>query len=225
MSEPTSDAPAATVVQLRDHDETLGLSAYLQRLIALDSRAAVRLQATDRALGVWSGPPAQVVALRPVALAEPADIDVTVSAERLRERLVFSADTDSLSVDLPASVPGPSWVGLLPPRSGWERRGESTVAQVRSAVEAAVGLFRARSDGVEDRAQLESIAADVWGRACVAEVPVRAAHVAEKLGLLGDDGSAPVIAYAAGSWLRLQAPGGSVGLRREDSVGFSLFVD
>ena len=192
-------------------DEPPGLAAYLDRLLGLDSRAAVRLQARGKVLGVWSGPPFDVVALRPVALDEATDLDVTVSARRLHDRL--SEATGGTLLDVPPPVPGPSWVGLLPPRSGWQERGRTTVGQVRAAVDQAVHFFRARTQGLTDRAQLEAVAADVWQRAVLAEVPVRAAHAAVSLGLLGpSDGE--VVAWAHESWLRLSCPGGSVALRR-----------
>lgn len=181
---------------------------YLDRLVGLDDRAAVRLQASGSVLGVWSGPPFGVVALRALALRDATSLDLTVSAQRLRER----ADDDV--VTLPAAVSGPSWVGLLPPRSGWEERARAPVGQLHEAVAVAKRFFAERTDGVTDPRALERVADDVWQRACLAEVPVRAAHAAEALGLLGPaDGTAT--AYAAGPWLRLAAPGGSVAVRRD----------
>ena len=204
-------------ITLRDPIEGSGLVAYLDRLLALDSRAAIRLQAQGSVLGAWSGPPFQVVALRPVALAEPTTLDLTVSAQRLRERLT----AEESSIELPPVISGPSWVGLLPPRSGWAERGRSDVAQVRAAVEQAKHFFRERAEGVTDRARLDAIAEDVWQRACVAEVPVRAGHAAQSLGLLGPDGG-EVVAYESAGWLRLRVPGGSVATRRELLPGLGL---
>ncbi len=196
--------------------ESPGLADYLDRLTGLDHRAAVRLQASSSVLGVWSGPPFEAVALRPVALAEPATFDVTVSAQRLRDRL-----SDAGAIELPGPVPGPSWVGLLPPRSGWEERARGQVGYLREAVDTAKHFFRQRAEGVTERTRLDSIAADVWERACLGEVPVRAAHAAEALGLLGPaDGE--VVAWSATGWVRLSAPGGSVAVRREPVPGLSL---
>lgn len=189
-------------------DEQAGLAQYLERLLALDNRAAVRLQASGVALGVWSGPPFEVVALKPVALQSAAEVDATVSAQRLVEQV--SAATE---FDVPPPVTGPSWVGLLPPRSGWEERGRDSAANVRAAVDSAKHFFRLRAEGVTDRKRLEDIANDVWERACLAEVPVRAAHAADSLGLLGP-GDGHVVAYATDSWTRLAVPGGSVAARR-----------
>jgi hypothetical protein len=60
-----------TGVQLAGSDEQRAVVQYLERLVALDNRAAVRLQAAGQVMGIWSGPPFEVVALRPAALAIP----------------------------------------------------------------------------------------------------------------------------------------------------------
>jgi hypothetical protein len=193
--------------QLASDVERSAVGQYLERLVELDNRAVVRLQADGLALGIWSGPPFEVVALRPAALAAAASIDATVSAQRLLERI------DQPSVELPAQVSGPTWVGLLPPRKGWDERAQGEVASVRASVESAKGFFRERAEGVTDRAALEQIAHDVWERTCLAEVPVRCAHAAELLGLMGP-GEGVAVAYATDTWLRLAVPGGSVATRR-----------
>jgi hypothetical protein len=195
-------------VVVSDEVDRQGLVQYLERLLALDNRAAVRLQAGGPVLGVWSGPPFEVVALRPVALGEPVRLDATVSAQRLLER-----SRKGLTVEIPAPVSGPTWVGLLPPRSGWEERMRSDVGNVRAAVEMAKHFFHERADGVTDRTALERIANDVWERSCLAEVPVRAAHAAESLGLMGP-AEGVAVAYATDTWTRLAVPGGSVATRR-----------
>lgn len=195
-------------ILLADEIERRGLVQYLERLVALDNRAVVRLQAGGRVLGVWSGPPFEVVAMRPVALGSEVDADATVSAQRLLERV-----RDEQAVTLPERVSGPSWVGLLPPRSGWEERLRGDVANLRASIDMAKHFFRERADGIDDRGQLEQIAHDVWERTCLAEVPVRCAHAADSLGLLGP-GDGVAVAYATDTWLRLAVPGGSVATRR-----------
>jgi hypothetical protein len=210
-----------TQLRLADEAEAAGLAGYLDRLLALDPRAAVRVQAGGRVCGVWSGPPFQALALRPVALTAAAEVDQTVSGTRLRERLDLA--TQGSGLELPPSVPGPSWVGLLPPRTGWEERGRASTRQVRESVKAATQFFRLRAEGVTERVELDAIAADVWERAALGEVPVRAAHAAEALGLLGpDDGE--VVALAAAGWQRLRAPGGSVAVRRQILPGLGLVL-
>ena len=197
-----------TVLELASDAERRALIQYLERIVALDNRAVVRLQAGGSTLGVWSGPPFEVVALRPAALATATDLDRTVSAQRFLERL-GSAEP----LELPPPVSGPTWVGLLPPRSGWEERLRGDVANVRTAVDTAKVFFRQRAEGVDDRAELERIAHDVWERPCLAEVPVRCAHAADSLGLMGP-GDGAAVAFLTDTWLRLAVPGGSVSTRR-----------
>jgi len=207
-----------TSVELAGEADRQGLVQYLERLVALDNRAAVRLQAGGPVVGVWSGPPFEVVALRPVALAAPAQLDATVSAQRLLERV-----REALAVEVPPAVSGPSWVGLLPPRSGWEERMRGDVANVRAAVDTAKHFFRERAEGVTDPSALEQIAQDVWERTCLGEVPVRSAHAAESLGLMGP-GEGVAVAYSTETWTRLSVPGGSVAARRGLFPSISVFA-
>jgi hypothetical protein len=195
-------------------DELAGLLGYLRRLVALDGRAAVRLQASGEVLGVWGFPPLDVVALRPVRLAAAVDLDVTVSAQRLVDAGAGPA-VALPAIELPVPVPGPPAAGLLPPRSGWETLAVVPAAAVHDAVRVAVEGFARRVDQlpVEQRvpATLEQIATHLWDAPVVAGVPLRAAHAADRLGLLGREGE--VSAYSTGPWLRLGCPGGSVALR------------
>ncbi|MFL6180694.1 MAG: hypothetical protein ACJ73J_00140 [Actinomycetes bacterium] len=197
-----------TAIELTSDAERRALVQYLERTVALDNRAVVRLQARGSTLGVWSGPPFEVVALRAASLAFDADLDVTVSAQRLSQQL-----TSSGPLELPPQLSGPTWVGLLPPRVGWEERLRGDVAGVRAAVGSAKQFFRERAAGVDERAELERIAQDVWERPCLAEVPVRCGHAAESLGLMGP-GDGVAVAYATDTWVRLAVPGGSVSTRR-----------
>jgi hypothetical protein len=201
--------------------EHAGLSAYLQRVLSLDDRAAVRIQAAGEVAGVWSGPPFGVLALRPAALREARSIDVTVSARRLLEALPDLGD-----VPLPSSVLGPSWAARLPPRGGWETKAVVPVNVVRDQVSVGVEAFRRRVEALPPPLRtsdaLERAAEDVWGAASVADLPLRAAHAAENLGFLGPDGD--VSASAAGVWRRLGCPGGSVlWTPRSTTPGLSLF--
>ena len=214
--------PSLTVVRVASSYETAGLAAYLERLLALDDRAAVRLQARGTALGVWSGPPFEVLALRPVALGSDLEVDATVSAQRLLEQ-VHGAEM-ARGFALPPSMPGPAWAGLLPPRTGWEQLATVDTSVVAAAVADGVAEFRLLSEyaeeGSRDRSTLQGYADQVWARELLAGVPLRAAHAAEALGLLGYEGS--TAAFSAGSWLRLACPGGSVALRRPGADGLGL---
>ena len=222
-----------TVLLLAGADEWAGLRAYLVRLVGLDDRGAVRVQGAATVLGVWGGPPLDVVTLRPVALAEPLaePFDATVSAQRLLERLdvprpASSEAADAIQVELPPAVPGPAWAGLLPPRGGWHELASVPAASVHDAVRVGVESFRRRVDllpvDARPRAALEAVADEIWARPVVAGVPLRAAHAAELTGLLSREGE--VRALESGPWVRLACPGGSVALRR-DGGGTGLGLD
>jgi hypothetical protein len=186
--------------------ERAGLQVYLERVLALDDRAAVRVQASGAVAGVWSGPPFGVLALRPIALLDQARLDATVSARRLLEALAGDEFT------LPGPVVGPPWAAQLPPRGGWETRAVVPAATVADQVGVGVEAFRRRVDALEEASRtpeaLERLADDIWGMAAVADLPLRMPHAAESLGLLGRDGD--VRASASGAWRRLGCPGGSI---------------
>jgi hypothetical protein len=198
--------------------ERAGLRAYLERIVGLDDRAAVRVQASGVVAGVWSGPPFGVLALRPVSLLDEAELDSTVSARRLLDAL------SGEDVELPAPVVGPPWAAQLPPRGGWETRAVVPVAVVVDQVGVGVEAFRRRADAIAAAARtpeaLERVADDVWGQASVADLPLRMAHAAESLGLLGREGD--VRASASGAWRRLGCPGGSILWSPRASAGGGL---
>jgi hypothetical protein len=187
--------------------EHAGLSAYLSRVLALDDRAAVRVQGAGDVGGVWSGPPFGVLALRPVALRSAASVDVTVSARRLLEALPATGD-----VHLPDPVVGPAWAAWLPPRAGWSVVAVVPVSMVRDQVSVGVEGFRRRIEALpppmRSAEAMERVADEVWGAASVADLPLRTAHAAETVGFLGPDGD--VQAFASGTWRRLGCPGGSI---------------
>jgi hypothetical protein len=164
------------------------------------------------------------VTLRPVRLggAPRAPLDITVSAQRLRE-CVQGAAADG-QVQLPAAVPGPAWAGLLPPRAGWSELATVPAAAVHDAVRVGVDAFKRRVDllaeGERTQPALEAVAREIWSRPVVAGVPLRAAHAAELTGLLPREGE--VVVYESGPWLRLACPGGSVALRRDGGAGLGL---
>jgi len=208
-----------------DPGELAALHFYLVRLVTLDGRACVRLQTHGPVLGVWGGPPMDVVTLRPIALAGPVDAwDVTVSAVRLVACL-DEEPAGSAAVSLPPPVPGPAWAGLLPPRHGWTAVATVPAAAVHDAVRVGVGAFTRRVDKLPSQqrgpSDLDAVAQEVWGRPVVGGVPLRAAHAADLTGLLGREGE--VTAYASRNWLRLACPGGSVATRTDVAGSLDLF--
>ncbi|WP_328900209.1 hypothetical protein OHR86_09805 [Streptomyces sp. NBC_00441] len=210
-------------LRFADARESADLGAFLGRLLHYDRAAAVRLQAGGGALAVFGRPPSfDVLAIRTARLADPHDFDVTVSAGDLLEAL---PDEGPDAAVLPAPVTGPPWAGVLPPRGGWrERSGLPGPVALRAALTAAVTEFRVRAEALpEDRRTREErdrIGHDIWSRTLAStELPLRAVHAAQSLGFLRADPAFPVALLAAGSWLRLRTPYGSVALRRAGAVG------
>ncbi|MCX5201172.1 hypothetical protein OG897_06825 [Streptomyces sp. NBC_00237] len=195
--------------------EAADLAAFLGRLLRYDRAAAVRLQAHGGALAVFGRPPSfDVLAVRTARLARAVELDVTVSAGELLDGVEESTG----AVRVPDAVTGPPWAGLLPPRGGWrEVTPVPDAAAMRGAVAAAVAEFRARDEELGEagrtRQARDRIGHDIWSRTLGAtELPLRAVHAAQSLGFLR--AGAPVAVFAAGGWLRLRTPYGSVSVRR-----------
>ncbi|MEI5103390.1 hypothetical protein RB200_38850 [Streptomyces sp. PmtG] len=209
-----------------DAGEAGDLAAFLARLIHYDKAAAVRLQAAGETLAVFGRPPSfEVLAIRTARLAKPYEhgldtsLDVTVSAGELLESVGESAEVVETAgtVAVPGAVTGPPWAGVLPPRGGWRQvAGLPPVSAMRALVQGAVTEFRARVEELAPerrvRAELDRVGREIWSRTVAGTgMPVRAAHAAHSLGFLrGED----LTLLAAGVWLRLRTPYGSVALRQ-----------
>ncbi|MFD9967996.1 hypothetical protein ACFWYA_07410 [Streptomyces sp. NPDC059011] len=209
-------APVQTL-RLADAREAADLAAFLGRLIHYDRAAAVRLQAGGGALAVFGRPPSfEVLAVRTARLAEPVELDTTVSAGDLLESVEGSA------LAVPSAVTGPPWAGLLPPRGGWrELPGLPEVDRMRGAVAAAVAEFRSRDEALpaerRTRAERDRIGREIWSRTLdETGLPLRAVHAAQSLGFLRPtpEGVPGAALLASGGWLRLRTPFGSVAVRR-----------
>ena len=198
------------------------LGAYLERLLHFDKTAAVRLVGVGQAVAAYTGPPfggRPVLALRLCALQQgTAPFDVTVLAGKLLEG--FANEDAELTVP-ETMVGGPSWAGLLPPRTGWTRIGLISVRELGRAATQGNSDFRFRALGL-DRAGLDALGEEIWSRPVeAARIPesadaplaLRTAHAAQALGFLGPDPEqSEELAQLAriGRWLRVDAPYGIV---------------
>ena len=198
-----------------DAPEAADLAAFLGRLLRYDRAAAVRLQAGGGALAVFGRPPSfEVLAIRTARLVDAVELDVTVSAGELLEGIEESAG----KAVVPDAVTGPPWAGVLPPRGGWRVvEGVPGGGALRAAVSAAVSEFRARDEALPEerrtRAERDRIGREIWSRTVAGtELPLRAVHAAQSLGFLPPH-EVPVTLLAAGPWLRLRTPYGSIALR------------
>ena len=196
----------------------LALGAFLERLLALDKAAAIRLVGVGPVAAAYGAPPLHgsasrgvtVLVVRTAALApdSPA-FDRTVVAGQLLNAI--SADSDGFTLP-EALLGGPSWAGLLPPRSGWRPLGEMPVRQLSEAVTQGNADFRFGALG-RDRAGLDALAEEIWTREFPLGLRWRTAHAASVMGFLGPEtmnGGAVARVAAHNRWLRLDAPFGTV---------------
>ncbi|WP_351234303.1 hypothetical protein [Streptomyces sp. NPDC002133] len=220
-------APVQTL-RLADAREAADLAAFLGRLIHYDRAAAVRIQAGGGAIAVFGRPPSfEVLAIRTARVAGPEEtvrLDVTVSAGELLESVAGA------ELAVPAAVTGPPWAGVLPPRGGWrELPGLPGVAGMQGAVAAAVAEFRARDEALpperRTRAERDRIGREIWSRTVGGTgLPLRAVHAAQSLGFLRPtpEGVTGAALLAAGSWLRLRTPFGSIAVRTAGVGGLTV---
>lgn len=209
-------------LEFADARETADLAAFLARLLHYDRAAAVRMQAGGSALAVFGRPPSfEVLAIRTARLTARHDVDITVSAGELLESLgppgAEGAATGAGA--LPDAVTGPPWTGVLPPRGGWrELPGLPGPVSLGAAVTTAVAEFRTRDEALpaarRTRTERDRIGREIWSRTVGSTaLPLRAVHAALSLGFLRPAPDFPVALLAAGSWLRLRTPFGSIALR------------
>ncbi|MFI7272781.1 hypothetical protein [Streptomyces sp. NPDC049879] len=194
--------------------EAADLAAFLGRQLRWDRTAAARLRADGPALALFTRPARfGVLAVRVVALREPAALDTTVSAGELLEAL----DTERGAVPVPAPVTGPSWAGMLPPRGAWRPLADLPDGTVRDAAASVITEFRRRTEALPDqgrtRTALDALAEEIWSRHLPGtSLPLRAVHAAHALGFLRAPGPSAVL--ASGPWLRLRTALGSTAVRR-----------
>lgn len=195
------------------------LGRYAARARSLDPEGAMRLQAVGDVLAAWVGVlpghglmgDGTVLGLRTMALAEPAEADLSVPLGAVTDR---TARTDlGARFPLPPTRAFPQWAALTPPRSGWEPAGEVATADVvQAATEgiAEIGQGAGPGSGALAVADLRS---RVWGRRLDAapEVAAGGAFAAYGLGFLSPGGTVPVA--RSGAWRRLTCPGGHVLIR------------
>lgn len=208
-------------IHFADPDDAAALGVYLERLLALDKTAAVRFVGIGRAAAAYCAPPLHgsasrgvtALAVRVVGLADdPAPFDRTVAAGRLLDA-IRPGDDDPAGLLLPDPLTGgPSWAGLLPPRTGWRPVGELPLRSLAEAVAQGNADFRFGALG-RDRAALDTLAEEIWTRELPHGLRWRAAHAAAAMGFLGPrpEAAADSARLAAHNrWLRLDTPYGTV---------------
>ena len=207
------------MVELRfaDSDALEDLGTYVARARALDIDGAIRLQGRGMALAAYvdvlpgRGPvmTGAIIGLRVVALADPADVDVTVSLASVSERLARGR-TSTFSI--PPTTVRVGWAAIAPPRSGWEVVGDLAVEDLRTvAIQGIAEIARGAPQGSGARV-VAALRQRVWARdsQTTPSIPSGAAFAAYALGFLTQK-SARVFAH--GRWTRLSTATGHVLVR------------
>ena len=213
-----------------DPRDLADLRTFVTRAKSIDD-GAIRLQAAGNVLAAYvcvlrprilgeSTP--TILGLRTMALAEPAQADVTVALASITDRLARSG-ADDVELPVPPSTVSESWAGVSAPRSGWEAQGTMSDADLRAAAEAGIAEVAGVIPASAGAAVVNTARAVVWGRTLPGEgsLPAGAAFAAFALGFLGDDAQQ---VFRNGRWYRLSGPRGHVLVRTGAGLGLGFSV-
>jgi hypothetical protein len=204
-------------LRFADSETLADLGTYVTRARSLDAEGAIRLKSHGTTLAAYvdvlpGREPAMtgaVIGLRVMALAEPADVDATVSLASVSERL---ARGPSSILSIPPTTVRVGWAAVAPPRSGWELVGEVGVEDLRTV--ATQGITEI-TEGVPQGSGAQVVAAmrrRVWARdsRTTPPIPSGAAFAAYALGFLTQRRAQ---VFAHGRWTRLSTEAGHVLVR------------
>lgn len=211
-----------------DPRDLADLRTFVTRAKSIDD-GAIRLQAAGNVLAAYvcvlrprilGEATPTILGLRTMALAEPAQADVTVTLASVMDRLARSLAGDA-GLPIPPSTVKESWAGVGAPRAGWEPQGSVSDADLRSAAEAGIAEVAGVIPTAAGAAVVNTARAAVWGRGMtgVEDLPSGAAFAAFALGFLAD-GEQQV--YRNGRWFRLSGPRGHVLVRTGAGLGLGF---
>jgi hypothetical protein len=193
------------------------LAVFLRRALRLDDAAVVRLRLrADGLLGAWVATGFEVLASRAVA-GRMAPDDLTCAADVLLAGL--AAPGPSGHVD-PGFALDSAWRGALPPETGFVHLEDVPAGEFDLLARRGADLAREHAGPHGPPASLldQQVLAVRVGPDAV-EVPMRCVLALAAMGFLGEPGrerggSEVLRVRAAASWLRIDAPFGSVFRRR-----------
>lgn len=220
----TSQYPA---FQLSDAASARDLATYLTRAKSIDPQAAVRLQGRGGVLGVYVAAlaPADlldasptVLGLRALRLAQETDLDVTVEASALLDRLA-RIEEEQLALRVPPVTVTAPWAGISPPTSGWQARGFYLSDQARRDAQAGIEAVDQALPTNPGHAVLSTVRSRIWSSPLELEtspvsLPAGAAFALEVLGFLPARASEPMRIFEAPGWWRISAQAGHVLVRK-----------
>ncbi|WP_024475971.1 hypothetical protein [Arthrobacter sp. CAL618] len=194
------------------------LRTFIARARAAED-GAVRLQATGTVLAAYicilrprilGEAIPTVLGLRTMPLAAPANVDTTVALVSVSDRLARMAD-DDVVLQVPPTTVTESWTGVLPPRSGWEPRGDLSAELVETAARNGIREVAETVPNNPGALIVNSARGAIWGRSIedlAVEVPAGAAFGAFALGFLA--GEERPLVLTNGRWTRISTSRGHV---------------
>ena len=198
------------MVEVRIERGARGLTALLSRALALDAQASARIQEVDEGqLDVFVTTPFDAIASRRTS-GSTTHPGATVSARAMLDALKSGAAEVGPARDA-------AWPGALPPASGFIAREEVPIGVARRLADEGRNLARQFSGPAgPPRSLLDGVVltADADSDAPV-EIPMRMIFACTALGLIpGFEAPAEIPRHlrvsTSGSWVRLDAPFGSV---------------
>ena len=192
-------------------DEARLVAAYAQRQHSWDPATPARLVSSERALGIYTAPPMNVLAFLAMPWQGEEGLDVTVSLASVVDVMTAAAaGSGEVAVGslVPAAPGAAALLAALPPSSDWQVPIHAIAGDLMRDVEAAREEFTARSSGLSAQIQ-NDIAEEIWDRPVWGGLPMRVLHAAHRLGMLRKDQS-KVSAATSGPWRRFSTQRGQV---------------
>ncbi|WP_237186127.1 transcriptional regulator [Rothia nasimurium] len=210
-------------IYLPDARTARDMATYLTRARSVDPQAAVRLQANGDVLGISvcvlapetlldSTP--TIIGLRAIKLAQPAEVDLTVEAAALLDRLARIEEA-GLALALPPVTVTAPWVGRTVPRSGWEKKGFYLSDHARAAAQEGISAVDGALPANPGHAVVATVRSRIWSSPLAApdttaDLPTGAAFALEVLGFLPPRATEPMPVFTSGRWARISARAGHV---------------
>ena len=194
------------------------LGAFVRRAKVADEDGAIRLQASGATLaGYVSVLPGAglmgegaVLGMRAMALAEPAELDVTVPLDAVLDRLAHEAAT---TLPVPPTTVRVPWAALSPPRSGWEHVGVLPADELSAVARQGIAEIAGGSPQQAGGHAVSALRRQVWGRATPTRPPVPAGGAFAAYALGFSQPGSEVTVWAHGRWTRLSTTVGHVLIR------------
>ena len=206
-------------LQFTDPRDLADLRTFATRARAVED-GAIRLNASGPVLAAYvcvlrprllGEATPTILGLRTVALAAPAELDVTVPLSAVLDRLA-RAGADDVELPVPPMAVTEPWAGVGAPRTGWEPLGALPDTVLRQAAEAGITEIAAIIPDKPGALIVNNARATVWGRELpdAGGLPAGAAFAALTLGFLADGEQS---LFRSGRWFRLSSPRGHVLVR------------